>query len=247
MPNEPWLLVGLAVLSTGLLLGWYGLEKQRTDSTFWRFVAQSWVRGLAVFFYFVGIPYLALISGLLTPRSLGLSGLEHFSVVDLGSGTLVYELQRALTLMLLDWLLDSPLAFLAGLLALLLLVAIQLSLGQHQVDLRIGRERVLVTLYFGVHWAFYRAIFWTVTADLYLGVVFGVAYVLLEWSLLLWLRRAWGGEQQKFLVSSIVLLLTSAIFFYSPNLWFLLLIQIAMMAIVNRRWAVAPGPESVAH
>ncbi len=243
MTTAPWFIVSLAVFSTALLLAWQSLEKRDSDSSLRQRLAVPWLRSVAALAYFVGLPYLALILGLLTPGSLGLRGLEHFALIDLSSSALVVQLQRAVTLMLLEWLLDSSVAILVGLFALLLLAVIQLSLTRRRVEITLIRERALLTVYLGLHWAFYRAIFWTLTDDLYLGVVLGAAYVMVEWGLATWLLKVWAAPEPRWLVGSMVLILTSAIFYYSPNLWFLLLIHIAMMAIVNRVWGDVPGPE----
>ncbi len=243
MTDTQWMTLSLAVFSTALLLGWQTLQIRRPGSWLGQRLSVPWVRSITALIYFIGLPYLALIFGVLTPKSLGLRGLEHLALIDLGSGSVVVQLQRAITLMLLEWLLDANAAILAGLLALALLAAIQLSLYRHRVAVSLPREPLLQTVYFGVHWAFYRAIFWTLSGDLYLGVVLGAAYVMLEWGLAVLISRTRAAQEQRFLVGSMILLLTSAVFFYSPNLWFLLLIHIALMAMVNRRWGIEAGPE----
>ena len=233
-----WLTLGLGLLSLALGLGWRRLEQNQTDNRIWQLIAVPGFKGAAIFFYYVGIPYLALILGILTPRMLGLKGLEYFALVDWNSHSLTVETQQATTLMLVEWLLDSSAAILAGSAALLILIAIHISLIRNEVELKLLGESKLYTIYYGLHWAFYRAIFWSVTDDLYLGVVFGLGFVMVEWILTSWLQRQWSEQRQQFLINSIILILTSTIFFYSPNLWLLWPIHLMLVAVTNRRWGV---------
>jgi len=236
--NEQGLTISLAILSLVLRLGWYKFERNQTNNLFRQLVAVPWVRGAAIFFYFAGIPYLALIFGLLTPRLLGLKGLEYFALIDWNGDFLAAQIQQATTLMLLEWLLDSSVIILAGLAAILILIAIRISLTHQGVVLTLTRETTLFTIYYGLHWAFYRAIFWSLTGDLYLGVVLGLGFVLLEWSLTSWVQGQWLESKQCFLVNTIILILTSTLFFYSPNLWLLWPIHLLLVAIINGRWRV---------
>ncbi len=240
--NEQWLASGAAILSLTLVVGWSYLQEKRVNDQFWQNISEQWQGRLAQFFYFVGIPYLAIISGLLSPQLLGLNGLEYFNLIDWGSDFLAVQIQQATTLMLLEWLLNVGMTVLAGSIAFLIFVGVWLSLRYQRLGYPSARESVLFTLYYALHWAFYRAVFWFVTGDLYLGVVLGSAFVLLEWAISQMVRHHFSGmqpgsgQQQRILVNAIILILTSTIFFYSPNLWLLLPIHLAMVAIVNRGW-----------
>jgi len=236
--NDQYLAIGLAILSLALRLGWHRIEREQANSQFGQVVAVSWYKGAAIFFYFVGIPYFALISGILTPRLLGLKGVEYFALVDWNSDFLVAQFQQASTLMLLESLLDSSVTILAGLAALSMLIALRISLIHNGVALTSHRESALYTIYYSLHWAFYRAIFWSITGDLYLGVILGLGFVMLEWTLASWLQRQWRERKEQLLINSIILILPSTIFFYSPNLWLLWPIHLLLVAIVNGRWHV---------
>lgn len=236
--NQQGATIGLAILSLALMLGWHRFERNQANNQFRQLVAVPWARGAAIFFYFVGIPYLALILGILPPRLLGLKGLEYFVLIDWNGDFLAAQIQQASTLMLLEWLLDSSATILAGLAAILFLIAIRISLTYHGIALTLNRETTLFTIYYGLHWAFYRAIFWSLTDDLYLGVVLGLGFVLLEWSLTSWLQGQWLAYKEQFLINTIILILTSTIFFYSPNLWLLWPIHLLLVAIINGRWEV---------
>jgi len=237
MQTEYGLAIGLAIISLAALPGWYSLQQRRAGHPIVKNIAMPWVKQAAIFFYFVGLPYLALVLGILTPQSLGLTGLDYFLLINWQSSALAAQLQQAVTLMLLEWLLDSTAVILAGAAALLLLVVIWHSLTRSRVKIELSRQSALNTIYAAVHWAFYRAIFWTITGDLYLGIVWGTLFTMLEWGLTCYIRGQWRARQQQFLVDTMLLISTGTIFFYSPNLWLLLPMHWAMVALTNRRWA----------
>jgi hypothetical protein len=163
---------------------------------------------------------------------LGLKGLENFGLV--GGGTLTAGLQTVLVLMLLEWLVDSGATIMAGLAALVILAGLRLSLARSGITLGAGeRATVVDTVYQALHWAFYRAVIWLLTGDLYLAVVLGVGLVLAEWLLVTWIRPAWADRQQALLTNSLILILTAAIFYYSPNLWLLWPFHLAMIVLVS--------------
>ena len=245
--NGQGLTIGLAILSLSIIVGWYSFERKQVNNQFEQWAAVPLTQGTAIFLYFVGIPYLALILGILTPRLLGLKGLEHFVLVDWNGNFLIAQLQQATTLMLVEWLLDSSATILAGLAAVLILIVIRINLTHNGIGPTPYRESALYTIYYGLHWAFYRAVFWSITDDLYLGVILGLAFVLLEWSLVAWVRRRWLEQKQQFLANTLVLILTSTIFFYSPNLWLLWPVHLLMVAILTGRWRVMIPEKSPDH
>ncbi len=232
--NRHWLAIGAAVLSLILLPGWYYLKQKRNNDKFWENISEQWPGRLAQFFYFVGIPYFVIIFGGLSPKLLGLKGLDHFNLINWNSDFLAVQVQQAITLMLLEWLLDSSLTILVGSVTLLGLVSIWLGLKRHGVEFTPAPEPMLRTVYYALHWAFYRAVFWLITGELYLGVVLGSGLVILEWLLIQTFQNQSPTQRQQFLTSAIILILTATIFFYSPNLWLLLPIQLTMVSIINK-------------
>jgi hypothetical protein len=235
---EQGLAGGLAFVSLALPTGWYWLKKGQPKTQFWQKLEQRWLGRTAEFFYFVGLPYLALLSGLLTPRLLGLKGLEHFALIstsDLSLASLLAGVQKAITLMLVEWLVDSGVMIAAGLMALIVLGGITLGLARYGIRVGTFQTSVVDTVYYCLHWAFYRAIFWSMTGDLYLGVVLGAGLVILEGGLITWLQKGQPAQQSPFLMDVIILILTSAIFFYRPNLWLLWPIHLAMVILVKNK------------
>jgi hypothetical protein len=93
-----WLTGGLAVVSLALWPGWVWLTRQPES---WRNLQQRWPGRAAEFFYFVGLPYLALIFGLLPPRLLGLKGLEY--LLSISTMSSLADLRQALILWLAAW------------------------------------------------------------------------------------------------------------------------------------------------
>lgn len=228
--------MALAILSLALPVGWSWLKGKRIKAGVGQMINEQWWNPAARFFYWVGLPYLAIISGVLPPRFLGLKGLENFISISL-TGDFSAELQKAVTIMLLEGVIDGNVMLGVGLAALLILTGIRLGLAQLGLGLGAGYHdaSVLDTVYDSLHWAFYRAIFWVITGDLYLGVVWGAAWQLLEWALSAWVQKSWPAQKQHFLTNTIILILTSMIFFYSPNLWLLWPVHLALVAIVTLR------------
>lgn len=224
------MLAGLGLLSIGLYAGWAWLAG--------RYRPPVGLAQLARFFYFIGLPYFAMIAGLLTARSLGLAGLEHFSLIGL-------DPQRAALLLAVEWVLDSRFTILAGLAALAGFGGVLFHLARSGLALPASPGfSGLDAVYDSAHWAFYRAIFWTLTADLYLAVVAGAGLVLLEWGLAASVQPR-RPEQIPLLLKVIILILTSSIFYFSPNLWLLVPVHLALVGLV--RWVVVGEVEALTH
>ena len=235
MVNETNLVFGLAILSTALLVGWCALQQKKTGDPTWQKFSEQWPGRVAQFFYFIGIPYLAIILGQITPSLMGLKGVEHLALINWNSDFVAGQLQQAVALLLLEWLFDLPAAVVTGLVAIIILAAVWVSLLRYPLLLNPPGFSVLTVIYYGLHWAFYRAIFWLLTGDLYLGAVLGAAWVILEWTLCCVVQKQYPTRQQKFLVNTIILTLTATVFYYSPNLWLLFPIHLALVAIVNQK------------
>lgn len=223
----------LVILSIVFRLGWTYARQKPIRNRIFQALAERWLRHLVQIFYFIGIPYFAVISGILPARLLGLKGITYFNLIDL-NGDVISQIQQAATLMLLEWLLDGSLMVVAGLGALVLFGGIYLGLRRQGVMMRLAPTSTLRIIYCSLHWAFYRAVFWSVTDDLYLGVVFGSSFIILEWVLLDALQKRWSTRQPQFLTNIIILVIISTIFFYSPNLWLLFPIHLGLVAITNK-------------
>ena len=226
--SEPGGLLAFLVVSLVFPLGWSQLRPNQVDHSDRLYPLTGMVR----FLYFTGIPYLAVLLGLITLEQLGLTGLAYFNLID-WQANLFLELQQAVTLLLLNWLLDSGLAIVAGGSALIILVAFRWGLVQAGVRWPPRDLAMVDIIYLALHWAIYRAIFWAATGDLYLGVVLGSAAVILEWVLMAKMRNQTLLSQTT-LLNAVILILTAAAFFYSPNLWLLLPFHWAMAVVMAR-------------
>jgi hypothetical protein len=221
---QPWLAGALAFISLALPVGWAWLNKNPSFDD----IKQRWLGHAAVFFYFVGLPYLALITGLLPAHLLGLKGLEHFLVLT------ATDLGQAAMLWLGECLVDVGPMLGAGLVALAIGGGVTWGLSRAGVGLATAPVSAGQSLYQTIHWAFYWAIFWLITGDLYLGVVLGSAWVILEEGLIARLQTGPLLAISPLSLKLLVLLLTSAIFFYRPNVWLLWPIHLALTKTVSK-------------
>ncbi|MCK6624035.1 MAG: hypothetical protein L6R45_02540 [Anaerolineae bacterium] len=229
MTDQNIILAGLALLSLALPVGWAWWQKRQGEAG----INEQWLSVTARFIYGIGLPYLAVIAGLLPPRFLGLKGLETIMALDLNGASL----QKAVALLLLECLADGGMVIRLGLAALLLALGLRWGLARLDLKPLASRLSVLEILYDGLHWAFYYAIFWALTGDLYLGVIGGLLWVLLEGALVAWVQR---DEPTPRLSKTVILILTATIFFYAPNLWLLWPVH-GGLAFIGTRRETGPG------
>ncbi len=243
--NPPGLLAGLAGLSLGLAVGWGWFRTRPPGAEKWQKLEEQWPGAVARFFYFVGLPYLAVVTGLLSPRWLGLKGLEYFTLSGLTG--LGLEAQQAITLLLWQILADSAAFIRPALLVILIAASLRWTLARTGLNLPADFRPTWVNVfYLGLHWAFYRAIFWQLSGDLYLGVVWGGAWVLLERVLLAWRQQPNPARQRQGWANMIILILTSTLFYFAPNLWLVWLVQglITVILAWQLPWRMAQLPHS---
>jgi hypothetical protein len=210
------------------------------------------------FVYYVGLPYVALILGVVPGRYLGLVGLDRLQASwtaseQLETGrTLAGILARArsdISLLIWSWLPDVSTMVGLGTFFLVLLSLTWLGFGYFKrslfcvggtsLPLQIEEKKHVGIVYQVIHWSFYRSVIWLLTDDLYLGTLGGVVLVVIEWMLeptrTNKMRRALIEE--RLLVDASLLVATSVIFFFAPNLW--LLLPVHWMLATASRWVVA--------
>jgi hypothetical protein len=177
------------------------------------------------------------------PRFLGLKGLENLAALSWQGdvATWLVDLQTAVALILVECLADSGAMIKVGLAAMLLLAGIRLGLARLDLALPLSPFSMGETVLEGLHWAFYRAIFWIMTGDLYLGVVWGTVWVLLEWTLIAWVKQDGPVQKPHLLVKAMILIVISTLFFYVPNLWLLWPLQGVLVVILA--FPYPPSPE----
>ena len=259
MTDVRWQIVAYLFVSIVLWMAAAQLGQRRTSISWVRRLSQGWAFALLRLVYFIGVPYATLILGVLPARYLGLVGLDRLSV---GFGGLVFRgagrqhvlasIREAASLTVLDWLPDvAPMAGLTGMMLLLLSIT---WLGYAWLKGRVAPAEAETapspfdaqevppapgTVYRAVHWSFYRGAAWLLTGDLYLGVMGGILLVGGEWLLdPIWtarVRRAPTVDER--LTEAGLLIATSVMFLFVPNLW-LLIPAHWLLATASRRWVV---------
>ena len=230
---DQWLAGSVLLLSALLFIGrsrfrwWAGRSLVHKPE-------QRWLAGLADFFYFVGAPYLALLSGRLPAQFLGLTGLEHFMLFQAEGTTPIWsEIQKGAGLMFIEWLADSRTLVAPGLFALILWAGLTFSLWRAEILAGAPVITVVETIYDGLHWAFYRALFWLMTGNLYLAAILGVSLVIFESAGVAYFRQDRAPQRSGRLLKTIILIITASLFFYHPNLWMIWLIHWLMVMILK--------------
>jgi len=177
-----------------------------------------WLARIFRFAYYVGLPFLALIKGAMSPRLLGLSDLDWIG--GIGAGV--------------------PL----GLGAFLLLVwgwsHYLRSLRRRKVERpRLAEVHILSQpwgwplilleiIYLEAHWAFYRSGPLTVLGD-YWGVFAGLGIVFIEWATNPKLRRTLDTERRgEILWNGSLALVIALIFLFTHNLWLCAIIHLGL-------------------
>lgn len=228
------------------------LSRTQTGTAWHSFLREGWPATLLRFVYYIGLPYAALILGVLPARYLGLVGpdqaaLAPSSAPAAGGGSagwgVLAQVRESVQLVMFDWLPEmSTLVGLAGLM-LIVLGLTWLAYGTFKTmaapDLPMPGHRrrisVLQVVYQAVHWSFYRGAVWYLVDDLYLGMVGGILLVGAEWALDPgWRDPARNGLwREELLVDASVLTASAVMFFFVPNLWLLLPVH-WLLAVASR-------------
>lgn len=248
MIDARWQVAAYLLSSIVLRLVATRLVSQASGSPRWAFSLTSDWRAWALrFVYYVGLPYITLVLGVLPARYLGLTGLDHLQAVGYipSAGNLFAQARAALSLLLLAWLPDlGRLAELSVLLCLV--VAFTWLIYRHTrrilpvcgtVASPTSPATFSRSAYAAIHWSFYRASVWLLAGDLYLGVVGGAALVGVEWMLC----NRWAARPalqttpvELQMADASVLAATSTLFYYVPNLWLLIPVH-WLLALVSWR------------
>jgi hypothetical protein len=276
MIDTRWLLVAYVLASIVLWIAAAQLYRQRPGVSRIPLLREGWAASILRFVYYVGIPYAALILGVVPGRYLGLVGLDRLQdrPASLLAGSrpasnaweFLSQVREDVALVVLDWLPGVGRLAGLGVLMLVLLSVTWLTYGHMKRRLISGRESHQVqhtpasrpfrsaswvlresaahpssgmrVLYQAIHWSFYRSAVWALTDDLYLSVLGGIALVLVEWVLEPgWTDRApYKQPKEDRLIDGSLLVATSVIFFFVPNLWLLVPLH-WLLATASRRMA----------
>jgi hypothetical protein len=243
-----WQLVAYGFLSIVLWMVAAQLARRR-DIPLARRLSTGWAASILRFVYYVGLPYTALVLGVLPGRYLGLIGLDRLQIgavggteAGLNTWRLLVQLRDAVSLAILDWLPGVGTLLNLGAVMLLLLSIAWLGYGRARRSLSPNPGETGVPSpfpsmvqagYQAVHWSFYRGIAWLLTDDLYLAVVGGILLVGVEW--LLDPGRKTGAQHEEILIDASLLIATSVIFLFVPNLWLLVPVH-WLLAATSWRW-----------
>lgn len=243
-----WQLLAYVFASIILRMVAAQLSRRRADLAWVHSLSEGWAASILRFVYYIGLPYIALILGVVPGRYLGLVG--RGLAQDIPSGSDIGFLTRTrdyISLVILNWLPDVGTVVVLATATVLFLAITWLGYAYLRSNIISGSVSPLSqpsgygvgaidVIYQAVHWSFYRSAVWLLTGDLYLGVFGGIILVAAEWVLDAgWMhkvRHAKTGEIP--LVDVSVLVATSLIFFFVPNLWLLVPVH-WLLAVFSRR------------
>lgn len=257
MTDVRWQLVAYVFVSIILSMVAAQLGQRQTRISWIRLLGKGWAVSILRFVYYVGIPYAALILGVVPGRYLGLvgpdqlqggrpplSGLESVS----NAWQFLSQVRDFISLAVLNWLPNvGTIAGLAVIMFLLLSVtwlaygsvtygAISALRVRSLSLLRRKNPSVVQIVYQAIHWSFYRSAVWLLTGNLYLGVIGGILLVGGEWLLdpgwIATVRHELSGDER--LIDASVLIATAVIFFFVPNLWLIMPVH-WLLATASRR------------
>jgi len=243
-----WQLVAYGFLSIILWMVAAQLARRR-DIPLARRLSTGWAASILRFVYYVGLPYTALVLGVLPGRYLGLIGLDRLQAgaaggaeASLNAWHFLAQLRDGASLALLDWLPGVGTLLNLGTVMLLLLSVAWLGYSRARRSLSPGLSgagapsplpSMVQVGYQAIHWSFYRGVAWLLTDDLYLAVVGGILLVGVEW--LLDPSRVAGVQHEEPLIDASLLIATSTIFLFVPNLWLLVPVH-WLLAAASWRW-----------
>jgi len=248
--NVRWHVAAYLLASIVLWVVSARVTRQQANGAGMRRLCQSWPAVVLRFAYYVGLPYAALVLGVIPSSYMGLTGLGQLSAPqsDPGVHHLLARFRAAASHVVLTWV--SDLGTMAGIAAVmgLLLAVVWVGYGLSTRRIALGADGTsaypqpptapsLVHIsYQAIHWSFYRSGVWLLAGDPYLGVVGGIILIGAEW-----LLGAGGAEGRRSIFLSeaqmldiTLLIATSVIFYFVPNLWLLIPIH-WLLALVSQR------------
>ena len=174
---------------------------------------RRWLLEAIRFLYYIGIPYAALLRGVVLPRLMGLTHLDWVKGIGLGAA---FGWGALLLLALIWW-------WYARALAALPLSARERWATRVGDDSTDGWILLREAIYLETHWAFYRSAAILLLDNHYAGVFVGFLLVTLEWSI----NPAWRtdlslpGRSANILLRWGMAFVTAIIFLLIRNLWLL--------------------------
>lgn len=180
--------------------------------------------------YAVGLPYFALLSGLLPARFLGLRGWDILAAAFSPRPLSQFVPQALLGLgnTLYLWLPDfGAIITVTAILGGVLLVFLALNRTE-TLSPAVSEPSAFTALLDVVHWGFYRAILWRLGGNLYFAVVGGILLMTLEWVAVARAGKFSPAETKRLALRFGLGLVSSIAFIFAPNLWLAGLAQWAL-------------------
>ena len=186
------------------------------------------------FVYYVGWPYIALLTQSLSPLDLGLAG---------NSGPIVGWSS-------VDWLRQLSAALVIGALALIPIVLVARRLARAAQPLGVDERSTGAILrdaaYAEIHWAFYRAVPLAILGDVYRATLIGLGLIGVE-ALVTLARNGLGPkpeEYQAWLGQALLLTMSATVFIATRNVWLALLLH-SVVELAVQRGAAQRAPAAV--
>ena len=216
-----WILASMVVYVLETLL------VSQTQLTRWQAAGVGrWLIQIARLLYYLGVPYAALLAGVIAPVDMGLTGVAGPVLGWTGA----------------EWLHSVGLGLIAGAVVLIPIgiAARQMDRAGHPlgVDERSAGAILVDSIYAESHWAFYRTAPLMLLDNVYVATLIGLGLIGVE--LLVSLLRSGLGqypeERQSWLGTLLLLTLSAALFVLTRNLWVMILTHIAVEMLI-KWWA----------
>ncbi len=179
------------------------------------------VQRMLLALYAIGLPYFALMSGLLPPRFLGLRGWDVLAAAFLPQSPAQFLPQALLGIgnTLYLWLPDfGAIVSVTAMLGGVLLVFLALNHAE-TLPPAISEPSAFTVLLDAAHWGFYRAILWRLSGNLYLAAIGGILLIALEWVAVARAGQFSSAESKTLALRFGLGLVGSIAFIFAPNLW----------------------------
>lgn len=229
-----WLALSFLLYALATNVVWYYREPRpgrigRLVETIKRWPYGAWFPQPLHLLYYLGLPYLALLMGVVNLRSMGLIDLGWFH--HLGKGAILGGV--GLLFLTLVW------GYYARSTRQLGPEADPLSSRLATLNQPLGWALLLLDLvYLEAHWAFYRSLPTQLLDDLYSGVFLGLALVLLEGASNPLLRHDLSRPERAggILLTGGIALVIALVYLFTRNLWLCVLIHLGIEVGLLRLW-----------
>jgi hypothetical protein len=241
-----WVVFSIGLYALGVDVAWHYRRPRpgrlgRWIETLKRWPHRHWLLEAVRFLYYIGIPYAALLRGIILPRVMGLTDPNWVKGIGLG---MALGGGAFLLMALICWWYARAIA------------ALPLSAREQQEFAGFARGWILLreVVYLQTHWAFYRSATILLLDDYYVGTFLGFLLVTLEWSTNPVWRKELGLPRQSvnILMRWGMAFATAIIFLLIRNLWLLVPIHWGIEMACQRlltaeeQWIGRRRPEPVA-